>query len=111
MVNREHAPLKDESLLVFPDILKMYSNVDTNEAIDIIGQNYEQKPSEFGIPKDSIVEALHICENCNCVRFNDRYYLPCRGCAMGPAHGCDLTDIWLGPFAQKYAETCPVERI
>ena len=28
---------------------------------------------------------------------------------MGPAHGCDLTDIWLGPVAKKHVETCPVE--
>ena len=28
---------------------------------------------------------------------------------MGPAHGCDLTDIWIGPIAKKNVENCPVE--
>ena len=36
VTNREHAPFKPESILTFPDICKMYPNVDTDEAIEII---------------------------------------------------------------------------
>ena len=80
------------------DITEMYPNVDVEEAIEIIGDKYEEKPSEYNLPKDCVVEGLKLCQECNCVQFNDRYYLPCRGCAMGPSHGCDLTDLWLGPI-------------
>ena len=90
----------------------MYPNVDTEEARDIIGVKYEDDPSDIvELPTDQIIEALKICQECNCVTFNNRFYLPCRGCAMGPAHGCDLTDIWLGPTAKKHVETCPVETV
>ena len=30
---------------------------------------------------------------------------------MGPAHGCDLTDTWIGPIAKKHVDTCPVDHI
>ena len=80
----------------------MYPNTDTDEAINIIGDKYESNPSNVvDLPKDSVVEALKICNECNCISFNGKYFLPCRGCAMGPAHGCDLTDIWIGETSKK----------
>ena len=71
----------------------------------------EDNPSQYGASKECIVEALKICQECNCVQFNNRYYLPCRGCAMGPAHGCDLTDIWIGPIVRKLTNECDVETL
>ena len=109
IINERHAPLNDDAALVFPDIYNMYPNVDTEEAIEIVGEKYEDKPSEYGLPKDCVIEALKMCQECNCVQFNNRFYLPCRGCAMGPAHGCDLTDIFIGPIAEKHVTTCLVE--
>ena len=69
----------------------------------------EKEEEEVQELTECVVEALKICQKCNCVQFNNRYYLPCRGCAMGPSHACDLTDTWIGPIAKKHVETCPVE--
>ena len=30
---------------------------------------------------------------------------------MGPAHICNLTDIWVGPVADRHINTCPVETV
>ena len=30
---------------------------------------------------------------------------------MGPAHGCDFTDIWVGGVVEKHVDTCPVETV
>ena len=109
-INETHAPLSDDTIMAFPDITDMYPNVDTDEANETTGEMFENEPSEkVELPKESLIEALQICQNCNCITFNDRYYLPCRGCSMGPSQACDLTDIWIGPIAQKHVETCPVD--
>ena len=71
VINEEHGPLDDEALMVFPDIKDMYPNVDTDEAVEIIGDKYENNPSKHGLPKDCVVEALKICKECNCVQFNE----------------------------------------
>ena len=42
---------------------EMYPNVDTDEAVDIIGDKYEDNPSVHGLPKDCLVEALKICKD------------------------------------------------
>ena len=108
-VNESDTILSDEAIFAFPDIKNMYPNVDVNEAIEIIGDQYENSPSRYGLTKESIVKALKICQKCNCVKFKGRFYLPCRGTAMGPAHGCDLTDIWIGPIEKNHVDTCLVD--
>ena len=30
---------------------------------------------------------------------------------MGPVHGCDFTDIWIGKVVEKHVDTCPVETL
>jgi hypothetical protein len=57
------------------------------------------------------VEALKICNSCNCIEFNGAYFLPCKGCATGPAHACELTDVWIGSITEKHLQTCPVETV
>ena len=86
----------------------MYPNTDVDEAVGIIAEEHEKINNPEGLTTQSIVNALQICQRCNVVQFKNRYYLPCRGTAMGPSHACDLTDIWVGPIAKKHKETCPV---
>ena len=107
-MNDKHAPFDENAKLVFPDITAMYPNADVEEAIAIIGELLNKYPTKYGLSTESIVKALRLCQALNCVQFRDRFYLPCRGCAMGPAHGCDLTDIWVGPIAEKQSKNCPV---
>ena len=110
-MNENGAPINDDAILVFPDIDKMYPNVDKNDALARVKEKHDNNPNEFGLPTNCLVEALAICNDCNCVQFNGKYYLPCKGCAMGPAHGCDYTDVWIGKIVEKHVDTCPVETI
>ena len=45
------------------------------------------------------------------MQFNDKFYLPNRGVAMGACHACDFSDIWMGDITQKHLDTCPVDTL
>ena len=93
--------LTSESILVFPDIVSMYPSVDVNEAIEITCDLYSNDKGTSKLPVEELKKALHLCQDCNCVKYNKEYYLPKQGIAMGPPHACDVTDIWIGPIARN----------
>ena len=74
-INENYSPLSSESILTFPDITAMYPNCDVDEAIQTIGNKYETKPSKYELPKECIIEALKLCQDCNCVTFNNKFFL------------------------------------
>ena len=86
----------------------MYPNCDVDEAINTILMKYEAEPSIHIKSNNVVGEGLRMCQDMNAVAFNEKFYLPSRGITMGPAHGCDLTDIWIGDIMQKHINTCPV---
>ena len=110
-INENFTPLNDDSILVFPDIVKMYPSTDVIEAVAKVENNHTANPNDYGFTTDCVVEALRICNECNCIQFNGKYYLPCKGVATGPAHACEMTDIWIGSITEKHLQTCPVETI
>jgi hypothetical protein len=110
-VNENLTPLNDDSILVFPDIVKMYPSTDVVQAVDQVEDKHRGNPDEHGFSTNCVVKALRICNSCNCIEFNGKYYLPCRGCATGPAHACELTDVWIGSITEKHLQTCPVETV
>ena len=48
---------------------------------------------------------------CNCVKFQERFYLPNRGVAQGACHACDFTDVWMGEITKKYLDTLPISTL
>ena len=110
-VNENFSPPKEESILVFPDIKKMYPSTDTKEAVEEVKEKYKDDPSEHGFSTECVVDALSICNSCCCIQFNGKYYLPCQGCLTGPAHVCEMTDVWIGSLTDKHLRTCPVETL
>ena len=50
-----------------------------------------------------------ICNNCNCIHFNDKFFTPCQGCPTGRAHVCQMTVIWIRSITDKHMQTCPVQ--
>ena len=110
-INENFSPLKEESILVFPDIVKMYPSTDTDEAVEKVNEKYQDKQSEHGLSPECVMEALRICNSCNCIQFNGSYYIPCKGCPTGPAHVCEMTDVWIGSLTEKHLRTCPVETL
>ena len=110
-INEQHAPLPDETVLVLADVNKLYPNVDVEEGLESVKRRLQTNPSPLGISPDTIVNGLRICMRCNCVQFNDKFYLPNRGVAMGACHACDFSDIWMGDITQKHLDTCPVDTL
>ena len=80
----------------------MYSSTDVVEAVDQVEIKHRANPNQHGLSSNSVVEALQICNNCNCIEFNGAFYLPCKGCAIGPAHACELTDVWIECITEKH---------
>ena len=111
IINENYQPINPEALLVFPDIKAMYPNTDINEGLASIHRRLLSNPSPLGLSAELLVEGLRICLECNCVQFQGKFYLPCRGCAMGPCHACDFTDVWIGDVMEKHINTCPVETL
>ena len=110
-INENHTPLPDTAEIALADISKMYPSVDTQEAVQSVERRLQTNPSPLGIPPDTIVKGLRICLRCNCVQFNDKFYLPKQGVPMGTCMACDLTDIWLGDITQKHLDTYPLESL
>ena len=73
-VNDNLTPLHEDSILVFPDIVKMYPNTDVDEAVDNVEDKHRANPDEHGFPTECVVKALKICNGCNCIEFNGKYY-------------------------------------
>ena len=51
------------------------------------------------------VDTPCICNICNCIQFNDKFFTPCRGCPTV----CQITDIRIGSITDKHMQTCPVQ--
>ena len=61
-VNENFSPPKEESILVFPDIKKMYPSTDTKEAVEEVKEKYKDDPSEHGFSTECVVAALSRAE-------------------------------------------------
>ena len=111
-INENETPINDEAELVFPDIQKMYPNVDTEEGLESVETRLEKNPSKaVDMSAEYTVRGLKICLECNTVKFKNKFYRPCRGVAMGACHSCDFSDIWVGDITQKHIDTCPVDTL
>ena len=110
--NENNFPLENTAELVFPDIEKMYPNVDKDQGLGSIERRLYTNPSpSVSMSPHYTVEGLRICLECNTVKFKQKFYRPCRGVAMGSCHSCDFSDIWVGDLTQKHIDTCPVETL
>ena len=45
------------------------------------------------------------------MKFKDKFYIPCRGCAQGTCHACTFTDLWVGDVTKKHMETNHIDSI
>ena len=88
--------IDSKAVLVFADIVNMCPSVKMDEEIREIKKKYALDPSDTGLTANSVANALKIAQDCNCIKFKDNFYLPKDGGAMGPAYGCDVTDLWIG---------------
>ena len=110
-INDQYTPLPPDSAIALCDVKSMYPNTDVAEGIAEIKSRLETDPSPIGLSADYLAECLKLCMECNCVQFKDKFYIPCRGCAQGPCHACDFTDIWMGTVVKKHVETSNIDSI
>ena len=109
-INENKTPINYEAELVFPDIKKMYPNVDTVEGLESVERRLESNPSKaVDMSAEYTAKGLKICLECNTVKFNNKFYRPCRGVAMGSCHS--FSDVWVGDITQKHIDTCPVDTL
>ena len=110
-INENHQPLDARSVLVFEDIKSMYPSVDVEEAVEAVRRKHIEDPGEVELSTEAVIDLLRICNSCNCIQFNGKYYIPCKGCPTGPAHICELTDVWIGDITEKHLATNPVDTL
>ena len=82
-INENEEPLSISSVLALADIKSMYPNTDLAGALETVKQRAQQHPTPLGLSAEYLVEGLKICLECNCVAFEENFYIPCLGCAKG----------------------------
>ena len=88
---------------VFPYIEKMYPNVDVEAGLNSVERRMENNPSpSVEMTPQYMKDGLRVCLTCNTVMFNNKFYRPIRGVAMGTCHACDFSGVWVGDLVQKY---------
>ena len=71
-INENEIPLAETAELVFPDIEKMYTNVDKEEGLVSIERRLATNPSpSVDMSPQFITEGLRICLECNTVKFRE----------------------------------------
>ena len=86
-LNEYNTPFDKEAEFVFPDIEKMYPNVDKEEGLNSVERRLNNNPSpSVDMSAQYTVEGLRICLECNTVKFKNKFYRPCKGVAMGSCH-------------------------
>ena len=71
-INENHTPINEEAEFVFPDIEKMYPNVDIEEGLSSIERRLHNNPSpSVNMSPQYTAEGLRICLQCNTVKFKN----------------------------------------
>ena len=96
-INETQTPLSASHVLAFADIRSMYPNVDTEDALESVRRRHHENNGPLEMSTNFLLEGLKICLECNCVEFQGKFYIPCRGCAI--ATNCP--DIWSVSIGQS----------
>ena len=107
-MNENSEPLSISAVLALADIKSMYPNTDLPGALETVRQRAQQHRTPLGLSAEYLVEGLKLCLECNCVAFDGKFYIPCRGCAQGTCHACHFTDLWIGDITLKHTSTSNV---
>ena len=110
-INENCEALDEKAVMVFPDIVRMYPSTDVNEAVEEVRRKHVMDVGDYNLSTEAVIELLRICNSCNCIEFNGKFYIPCAGCPTGPAHVCEMTDVWMGAVVDKHVQTNPVDTV
>jgi hypothetical protein len=73
--------------LFIADAVSMYTNINTDRALQFVSQHIREHVSEFSnVPAEALIEALEIIMTLNVFTFGDTTWIQDRGTAMGSPH-------------------------
>ena len=110
-IKENFEPFNPNAKFAFSDVHSLYDNVNTHEGVNIVKRELEKNPSPLGMSAEYLAEGLKLCLELNCIKFKDRYYKPCRGCAQGTCPACTFTDMWVGDIVKKHIETNRIDSV
>ena len=100
--------IKEGEIQVSFDIVSLFTNVPTNEAIAIVKKRLEQDtklPERTNLSVDAVIELLDLCSNTTYFQFNDIFLKQTKGRAMGSALSPILSDIYMEEFENDVINT------
>jgi hypothetical protein len=78
------------------DAVSMYTNIDTNHALEVISQYLRHSPQCLDIDPEPIICALEIIMRNNLFKFGDTHWLQITGTAMGTPPACMYAILYYG---------------
>lgn len=102
------------------DASAMYTNIDTDHALEKIATFLRTSPLCTGAPTEAIIQALTIIMRRNYFKFGDTAWLQTTGTAMGTPPGCVYATLYFGiwemeilplfenclPYYRRYIDDC-----
>ena len=94
--------IPDNTILASLDVSSLYTNIPTDEAIDIVLKYLEETQSPQQPPNQLPRELLNFILKCNCFTFCNLFYLQVQGVAMGTKMAPNFANIFMANFEEKH---------
>ena len=94
--------IPDNTILASRDVSSLYTNIPTDEAIDIVLKYLEETQSPQQPPNQLLRELLNFILKCNCFAFCNLFYLQIQGVAMGTKMAPNFANIFMANFEEKH---------
>ncbi len=78
------------------DAVSMYTNIDTDHALEVIAYFLQTSPLCAGVPHVAIIAGLEILMRNNIFRFGDTFWHQCQGTAMGTPPAPPYATLYFG---------------
>jgi hypothetical protein len=75
------------------DIMNMFPSINNKIGVERVRNKLTEFSDKFDVPVECIIEALEICLNRNCSKYQGQYWPQNDGTAMGPKNSCSYADI------------------
>lgn len=101
---KNHGPLEDEAILCTADVSSLYTNIPTEEGIQIVMERinqYKTSLPSFSPPVHVIRNMLHLVLENNYFQFGAQFYLQIRGTAMGTRVAPPFANLFMTEYEQR----------
>ncbi|KAL7523170.1 hypothetical protein ACHAXR_000053, partial [Thalassiosira sp. AJA248-18] len=102
---KEQGPLPPNAKLFTADANSMYTNIDTDHALEVISEwLFEMRAADKlppGFPLEAVIEAMELVMKNNIFSWGDLYFLQLLGTAMGTSSACMWATIYFAIHEMK----------